>query len=302
MSFDNSSQLDASRVGSGGGRGRGIAVGGGLGGGLLLLVVGLLFGQDGIDAITGGGGQDTGSQTSVEQERAERCRTGEDANRYTDCRMIATAQSLDQFWEDYLPQATGEQYVMPGVELFEGQTNTGCGAASSAVGPFYCPADETAYLDIALFDELQTQFGAEGGPLAEEYVLAHEFGHHIQNQIGTLGYAQQDPQGPESGAVRVELQADCLAGLWAGGAAGDTSGAVDLGDISQEELDQALDAASAIGDDRIQETTQGRVSPENFTHGASAQRQLWFYAGYRTGDINACDTFSARDLNAPPAL
>lgn len=302
MSFDNSSQLDASRVGGGGGRGRGIAVGGGLGGGLLLLVVGLLFGQDGIDAITGGGGQDTGSQTSVEQERAERCQTGEDANRYTDCRMIATAQSLDQFWEDYLPQATGEQYVMPGVELFEGQTNTGCGAASSAVGPFYCPADETAYLDIAFFDELQTQFGAEGGPLAEEYVLAHEFGHHIQNQIGALGYAQQDPQGPESGAVRVELQADCLAGLWAGGAAGDTSGAVDLGDISQEELDQALDAASAIGDDRIQETTQGRVSPENFTHGASAQRQQWFYAGYRTGDLDACDTFSARDLNAPPAL
>ena len=302
MSFDNSSQLDASRVGSGGGRGRGIAVGGGLGGGLLLLVVGLLFGQDGIDAITGGGGQDTGSQSSVAQERAERCRTGEDANRYTDCRMIATAQSLDQFWEDYLPQATGEQYVMPGVELFEGQTATGCGAASSAVGPFYCPADETAYLDIAFFDELQTQFGAEGGPLAEEYVLAHEFGHHIQNQIGTLGYAQQDPQGPASGAVRVELQADCLAGLWAGGAAGDASGAVDLGDISQEELDQALDAASAIGDDRIQETTQGRVSPENFTHGASAQRQLWFYAGYRTGDLNACDTFSARDLNAPPAL
>jgi hypothetical protein len=303
MSFDNSSQLDASRVGSGGRGGRGIAVGGGLGGALLLLVVGLLFGQDGIDAITGGGGgEDTGSQTAVEQERAERCRTGEDANQYTDCRMIATAQSLDQFWEDYLPRTTGEEYVMPGVELFEGQVGTGCGAASSAVGPFYCPADQTAYLDVAFFDELQTQFGAEGGPLAEEYVLAHEFGHHIQNQIGTLGYAQQDPQGPESGAVRVELQADCLAGLWANGAAGDTSGAVDLGDISQEELDQALNAAEVIGDDRIQETTQGRVSPEAFTHGTSAQRQAWFYAGYRTGDIDQCDTFSVRDLDSPPAL
>jgi len=303
MSFDNSSQLDASRVGGGGRGGRGIAVGGGLGGALLLLVVGLLFGQDGIDAITGGGGgEDTGSQTAVEQERAERCQTGEDANQYTDCRMIATAQSLDQFWEDYLPRTTGEQYVMPGVELFEGQVGTGCGAASSAVGPFYCPADQTAYLDVAFFDELQTQFGAEGGPLAEEYVLAHEFGHHIQNQIGTLGYAQQDPQGPESGAVRVELQADCLAGLWANGAAGDTSGAVDLGDISQEELDQALNAAEVIGDDRIQETTQGRVSPEAFTHGTSAQRQAWFYAGYRTGDIDRCDTFSVRDLDSPPAL
>lgn len=191
-------------------------MGGGVGGTLLLLVVGLLFGQDGIDALTGGGGQDTGAQTaqsSVEQERAQRCRTGADANQYADCRMIATANSLNQFWANYLPQAAGVQYVRPGVELYRGQDATACDTASSAVGPFYCPRDETVWLDVAFFDELQTQFGAQGGPLAEEYVLAHEFGHHIQNQIGTLGYAQQDPQGAQSGAVRVELQADCLAGV-----------------------------------------------------------------------------------------
>jgi predicted metalloprotease len=301
MSFDNNSQLDAGRVGGGG---RGVAVGGGIGGTLLLLVVGLLFGQDGIDALTGGGGggQDTGAQSSVQQERAERCRTGEDANQYTDCRMIATAQSLDQFWEEYLPATTGERYVLPDVSLFEGRTGTGCGAASSAVGPFYCPADETVYLDVGFFDELQTQFGAEGGPLAEEYVLAHEFGHHIQNQIGTLGYAQRDPQGADSGAVRVELQADCLAGLWAHGASGGASGAVRLEEVTPEQLEQALNAAEVIGDDRIQATTQGRVNPEAFTHGTSRQRQLWFYAGYRTGDINQCDTFSVRDLDNPPAF
>lgn len=301
MTFSNSSQLDPGRAGGGGG-GRGIAVGGGIGGTLILLIVGLLFGQEGIDALTGGGSQAGGSSTSVEQDRAERCRTGADANEYTDCRMIATAQSLDQFWEDYLPRATGEQYVLPGLVLFEQRTDTGCGAASSAVGPFYCPADETAYLDVGFFAELQRQFGAAGGPLAEEYVLAHEFGHHIQHQIGTLGYAQQDPQGPESGAVRVELQADCLAGLWANGASGDTTGPVQLEEITDEQLAQAIDAAEAIGDDRIQETTQGRVTPEAFTHGTSEQRRAWFYAGYRTGDLAQCDTFSARDLDRPAAL
>lgn len=299
MTFSNDSQLDPGRVGGGGG-GRGVAVGGGIGGTLLLLVVGLFFGQDGIDALTGGG-QDTGGSASG-QEQFAHCETGADANRYSDCRMIATAQSLDQFWEAYLPQAAGERYVLPGLELYQGRDSTACGTASAAVGPFYCPADRTVWLDVGFFDELQSQFGAEGGPLAEEYVLAHEFGHHIQHQIGTLGYAQQDPQGPESGAVRVELQADCFAGLWARGASGDTSGTVDLEEITPEQLEQALDAAEVIGDDRIQATTQGRVNPEAFTHGTSRQRQLWFYAGYRTGDIDQCDTFSVRDLDDPPAF
>lgn len=298
MTFSNDSQLDPGRASGGGGRG--IAVGGGLGGTLLLLVVGLLFGPDAVEQLTGGTGQGSTTQGSPEEEFAH-CRTGEDANRYTDCRMIATAQSLDQFWEEYLPATTGEQYVQPGLRLFQGRTDTGCGAASSAVGPFYCPADETAYLDVGFFEQLQAQFGAEGGPLAEEYVLAHEFGHHIQHQIGTLGYAQQDPQGPESGAVRVELQADCLAGLWAGHAAGDTSGAVDLEAITPAQLGQALDAAEVIGDDRIQQTTQGRVTPEAFTHGTSRQRQVWFYTGYETGDLNRCDTFRAADLDNPAA-
>ncbi|MFI7483772.1 neutral zinc metallopeptidase [Kocuria sp. M1R5S2] len=300
MTFSNDSQLDPGRVGGGRGR-RGAAIGGGVGGTLLLLVVALIFGPDAVDTLTGGD-PGPGAGTTAEQEREQRCRSGEDANRYTDCRMIATAQSLDQFWDEYLPRTTGEAYVLPDVFLFEERTNTGCGAASSAVGPFYCPADRSVYLDVGFFDELQRQFGAEGGPLAEEYVLAHEFGHHIQHQLGTLGYAQQDPQGPESGAVRVELQADCFAGLWANGASGDTSGAVQLDEITPAQLAQALDAAEVIGDDRIQETMQGRVSPEAFTHGTSAQRQAWFTAGYETGDIARCDTFDAPDLDDPASL
>ena len=153
------------------------------------------------------------------------------------------------------------------------------GSAKSATDPSsssataYCPADTTAYFDPGFFQELVDRFGSSGGPLAQEYVVAHEFGHHVQILLGTLARAQQDPQGPESGAVKVELQADCFAGFR-----------------------DALSAASAVGDDRIQEAATGRVSPEAWTHGSSEQRQRWFYQGYRTGDINQCDTFSAATL------
>ena len=179
--------------------------------------------------------------------------------------------------------------------IFDGATNTGCGAATSDVGPFYCPADSTAYFDPGFFQELVDRFGSSGGPLAQEYVVAHEFGHHIQNVLGNLDRAQQDPQGPESGAVRVELQADCYAGLWVRYATTQQdpqTGLPFLEPLTEQDLQDALSAASAVGDDRIQQAATGRVSPEAWTHGSSAQRQKWFYQGYTTGDINQCDTFA----------
>lgn len=301
MSFNDNSQLNAGRVSSGGGGGRGIAVGGGLGGVVLLLIAGLFFGQDGIDALTGGSEQDTAATQQVDSGLAQRCRTGEDANSDTSCRMVATVQSLDQFWGSYFPQATGKKYTQPEVVLFNGSDSTSCGTASSATGPFYCPPDSTVYLDTGFFDQLRTQFGADADALAQEYVMAHEVGHHVQDLQGTLGRAQQDPHGATSGAVRTELQADCYAGMWAHHAS-EPGGQVQLQPITRAQLSDAIEAAGAIGDDRIQEAARGRANPESFTHGTSAQRQAWFLTGYQTGELKACDTFSASNLNHPEAL
>ncbi len=187
----------------------------------------------------------------------------------------------------------GKQYPKAPTVIYSGATQSGCGTASNQVGPFYCPLDSRVYIDASFFDELSSRFGADGGNLAKEYVIAHEYGHHIQNVLGILGKAQQDPQGPQSGAVKVELMADCLAGTWVKHATEtkDANGVAFLKPISQKDIDSALSAASAVGDDRIQETMQGRVTPENWTHGSSAQRQKWFMAGYTSGDINQCNTF-----------
>lgn len=301
MSFNDNSQLDAGRVRTGGGGGRGIAVGGGLGGVVLLLLAGLFFGQDGIVAVTGGTQAQTTGTQQVDSGLEDRCRTGADANSDPQCRMVATVQSLDQFWGEYYPQATGERYVLPEVMLFTGSSGTSCGQASSATGPFYCPPDQTVYLDTGFFEQLRTEFGADADALAQEYVMAHEVGHHVQNLQGTLGRAQRDPHGAASAAVRTELQADCYGGLWAHHAV-EPGGAVQLQPITRAQLSDAIEAAGAIGDDRIQEAAQGRANPESFTHGTSAQRQAWFLSGYQTGDIRACSTFSAEDLDHPDAL
>ncbi|MHA7190730.1 KPN_02809 family neutral zinc metallopeptidase [Arthrobacter sp. MDT2-16] len=301
MSFNDNARFDPSRVSDRRGRGRGAAVGGGVGGGLLL-ILSLIFGPGVVDDLgLGDGSTITQEQDPAGEPAINECLTGADANEQLDCRILGTAESLDSFWSPYLDQF-GVTYTQPGVVLFTDRTNTGCGTATSAVGPFYCPVDEQTYYDTAFFDELVTQFGSSSGPLAQEYVVAHEFGHHIQNLIGTLGAAQQDPQGEESGGVRVELQADCLAGMWAAHATSvpdPESGEPFLRSFSTTDLGDALSAAASVGDDRIQAAATGQVNPEGWTHGSSAQRQAWFSQGFETGDLRSCDTFAARDLDNP---
>jgi hypothetical protein len=268
--------------------GGGLAAGGG-GLGIVVLVVYLLFAVLGSE---GGLGQlapledqrvgqgDTPSEVSTE------CQTGEDANTRQDCRIVAVVNSVQKFWDGVFAQS-GRQYPYADTVFFTDQVQTGCGFATSQVGPFYCPPDQLVFIDLGFFDELQSQFGA-GGDFAQAYVLAHEYGHHVQNQLGVLDGIRGDRQGPESKAVRSELQADCYAGVWAANAV--STGLIEQ--LTQADINEGLDAASAIGDDRIQERTQGQVTPETWTHGSSEQRRRWFSRGYENGKPAACDTFS----------
>jgi len=296
--FREQAKLDPSQVndrrGAGGGRGgRGMAVGGVGGGlGIIILIVTLLLGGNPLDS--GGGGSTAPGATDSGQTGAvpggslsENCQTGADANEGEGCQIVGFVNSIQEFWTSEYA-SNNAQYVEAQTNLFEEGVDTACGFASSQVGPFYCPADQQVYLDLGFFDTLRTQFGAEGGPFAEAYVLAHEYGHHIQNLQGTLASAQDGDTGPDSAAVRVELQADCYAGLWAANA--EATGF--LNPLTEEDIRIGLDAAAAVGDDRIQEQTQGQVSPESWTHGSSEQRQQWFLTGYQSGDFASCDTFS----------
>lgn len=285
MTFNEDSRIGGGKVSH---RGRNTAIGVG-GGGLGLLAIVLISQLVGFDLTPLLGGVQ--QQPRQPGEPIANCETGADANENLDCRIAFAAESLDTYWADTLPEFD-VAYRTTSIVIFEGQTTTGCGAASSAVGPFYCPADETIYLDTSFYDTLRTRFGSSGGPLAEMYVIAHEWGHHIQNISGIMNGLDLRDTGPTSDGVRLEVQADCFAGAWVGAASTikDANGVTFLEPVTREQIADALSAASAVGDDSIQEATQGQVTPETWTHGSSEMRQQWFTTGYEGGP-NACNTF-----------
>jgi predicted metalloprotease len=289
MRFRRGATLDPGQVTDVRGRRGGLALGGG-GLGLAGLVIYLL-----VSLLSGGGG--LGQLGPLEDQRvgrgdtpgqvSESCRTGADANARQDCRIVAVVNSVQKFWDGVF-QRSNRQYRYVNTVFFTDQVQTGCGLASSQVGPFYCPSDKLVYIDLGFFDELQSRFGVGAAPFTQAYVLAHEYGHHVQDQLGVLEQIRGDRQGPESKAVRSELQADCYAGVWAAHAV--ETGLIEQ--LTQDDINSGLDAAAAIGDDRIQARTQGQVNPETWTHGSGEQRRRWFSRGYEQGRPAACDTFS----------
>jgi uncharacterized protein len=273
-----------------------VAIGGG---GLIGLIVALLLG---LNALGGGGGSGNSTFPGMDQVQGDNsnlqqeCKTGEDANTKQDCRVVAVVNSVQEMWSNELPKH-GVEYSEAPTHLFTGAAQTGCGQATSEVGPFYCPRDGTVYIDLDFYHELQSRFGAKGGPFAQAYVLAHEYGHHVQDLLGTMSRVRSQ-QGPTSDSVRLELQADCYAGIWAKHATTvrNADGQVFIENLTPDDVRRALDAARAVGDDRIQRESTGRVNPDQWTHGSAVERARWFNTGLQQGTLRACDTFAARQL------
>jgi predicted metalloprotease len=303
--FDEDAELDTSQVddqrgaGTGGGIGGRVAVGGGVSivGLLLYFLLSQFGGGSGSPLPSGLPGLGTGQSANDTQIR-ESCQHGRDANTALECEVVAVVNSLDAYWTDDFARS-GRTYRKPRINFFDGGVNSGCGSASSEAGPFYCPADRESYIDLHFFRELEQRFGAKSSPFARAYVIAHEYGHHVQNLLGTSRRVQTGDSGPTSGSVRLELQADCYAGVWAKNASTTpgSSGRPLISDVTDEDVSAALDTAARIGDDFIQsELGGGRVNESQFTHGTSEQRQKWYSTGYQAGDPTSCNTFDTREL------
>ena len=283
-----SSDIEDRRDESGGGGGGGFGLGGihiGLGGALILLVLSLIFHQNFFALLSGGSqGVQSGQATSGPPD------TARDQSEQPLVQFVSfVLDDTQKTWTELLPQQANRQYHHAKLVLFRDYTQGGCGNAESATGPFYCPADQKVYIDLGFYDELKRRFGAPG-QFAQAYVLAHEIGHHVQNILGVERQAEQGSrQGANSSSVRLELQADCYAGVWA-------HSTQQRGLLEQGDIESALGAAAAVGDDRLQKMSSGHISPDSFTHGTSEERQKWFTAGFNSGNISACNTFGTNDL------
>ena len=305
MELNENARIDTSQVedrrGSGGGglSGGGIPIplpGGGGRGGLIGIIVAVLValvgGGFGLNAMNGGGAEQ-GDNTGLEQK----C-SANDRLEQLDCRNTLYINSIQAWWRTALPERFGEQYRPAKTVYFSQAVSTGCGQADSGVGPFYCPADDQVYIDLTFYRQLADQLGAKG-EFAQPYVLAHEYGHHVQDLLGTEAamrrQQERDPGNANQLSVMLELQADCYAGAWAKNATGtaDEQGQKIFKSITDQDIQEGLDTAAAIGDDAIQQRSGGGIDESKFTHGTSAQRQEWFRRGYDTGDPKSCDTFGS---------
>ena len=306
MELNENANIDTSQVedrrGSGGGGGGGgggglggIPLPGGIAGVVIALVVALVGGGFGINAL---GGDDAAPSAAAGDNSAlrEKC-NAPDKLQQLDCRNALYVNSIQDYWRDALPEHFGKPYQPAKTVFFEQAVSTACGRADSGVGPFYCPADDSAYIDLTFYRQLAQQLGAPG-QFAQPYVLAHEYGHHIQDVLGTEAQMrrqqQRDPGNANQLTVLLELQADCYAGVWAKNATrtDDAKGQALFKTITAQDIQEGIETAEAIGDDTLQQRSGGTVNPEEFTHGTSEQRRKWFTIGFETGDPKQCDTFS----------
>jgi predicted metalloprotease len=283
MTFNENANVGGNRARR---RGAGAAVaGGGIAGigAIAVLLFQLFTGTDISGLVPGLPPAGTGGESEIEQ-----CETGADANARDDCRLAAGSLVLDEYWSQQV-----EGYRAPQLIVVDVQTQSQCGTASNQTGPFYCPPEETVYIDPTFFALMRERFDASAGDLAQLYVLAHEYGHHVQNITGVMQQYPNNGTGPDSNGVRMELQADCYAGAWVGAMTEqvDDNGVPYLNAPTPQQIADAINAAQAVGDDHIQRESGAAVNPETWTHGSSEQRQGWFETGYREG-VTACDTFA----------
>ena len=304
MELNENADIDTSQVedqrGSGGGGGFGglpIPIGGGgLIGIIITVVIALVGGYFGVNSLGGG---NSGSSQSDNSNLQQECANKSTALDKLDCRNVLYVNSIQAFWKEAAPEYFGKQYEPSKTVFFSNRVNTGCGAADSGTGPFYCPADNKVYIDLTFYKLLADQLGAPG-EFAQPYVLAHEYGHHIQDLVGTEARMRQEQQGKSESqqnllSVKLELQADCYAGVWSKHATETKSanGQPLFKSLTDEDIQQGIDTAGKIGDDTLQQRSGGTVNPAEFTHGTSADRQKWFRAGYESGTPKNCDTFAA---------